>query len=85
MARFRTMSRENPSQGPIVVTDVPTRLECFSPEIRALAIAIFYALETDIGGVLVPFGIFIENGSCGRGLGGYLFSTQEPRNYQGIR
>ena len=39
--------------------------EVFPTEIRALAIAIFYAIGTGIGGVLAPFifGILIEGGN----------------------
>lgn len=54
-----------------------TIAECFPLEIRALTIAIFYALGTAIGGVLAPalFGLLIESGSRGQVLGGYLLAS----------
>src|SRR3546814_12228751 len=47
-----------------------TVAESFPLEIRALAIAIFYALGTGFGGVLAPwfFGVLIETGSRHRVL-----------------
>ena len=54
-----------------------TIAECFPLEIRALAIAIFYALGTGIGGVIAPwlFGLLIESGSRGQVLAGYLLAA----------
>lgn len=54
-----------------------TVAESFPIEIRAMTIAIFYALGTGIGGVLAPaaFGLLIESGSRGQVLGGYLFAS----------
>lgn len=51
-----------------------TVAECFPLEIRALTIAIFYALGTGLGGVAAPwfFGLLIESGSRGQVLLGYL-------------
>jgi MFS family permease len=48
--------------------------ECFPLEIRAVAIALFYAFGTGIGGVAGPalFGVLIAEGSRGRILVGYL-------------
>lgn len=48
--------------------------ETFPLEIRALAIAFFYAIGTGIGGVLGPwlFGVLIETGSRMSVFGGYL-------------
>jgi MFS family permease len=48
--------------------------ETFPLEIRALAIAFFYAIGTGLGGTLGPwlFGILIETGSRGSVLIGYL-------------
>lgn len=48
--------------------------EIFPLEIRALAIAIFYALGTLTGGVFAPwlFGFIIETGSINALVGGYL-------------
>lgn len=50
-----------------------TVAESFPLEIRALAIAIFYALGTGLGGVAAPwlFGLLIESGSRDRLLLGY--------------
>jgi MFS family permease len=50
-----------------------TVAESFPLEIRALAIAIFYALGTGIGGVAAPwfFGVLIESGSRDQVLLGY--------------
>ena len=54
-----------------------TVAESFPLETRALAIAIFYALGTGIGGVVAPalFGILIESGSRGQVLIGYLIGA----------
>jgi len=54
-----------------------TVAESFPLEIRALAIALFYAAGTGIGGVLAPwvFGILIETGSREAVLAGYLFAA----------
>lgn len=54
-----------------------TVAECFPLEIRALTIAIFYALGTGIGGVMAPwlFGVLIESGSRDQVLIGYLFAS----------
>ncbi len=51
--------------------------EVFPVEIRALAIAIFYAIGTGIGGVAGPFlfGILIDTGSRGSVFGGYLLGA----------
>jgi MFS family permease len=51
--------------------------ETFPLEIRALAIAVFYALGTGLGGVAAPyvFGKLIETGSRQAVLGGYLFGS----------
>ncbi len=54
-----------------------TVAESFPLEVRALSIAIFYALGTGIGGVLAPwfFGVLIESGSRDQVLVGYLFAA----------
>lgn len=54
-----------------------TVAESFPLEVRALAIAVFYALGTGIGGVLAPwfFGLLIETGSPDQVLIGYLFAA----------
>jgi MFS family permease len=54
-----------------------TVAESFPLETRALAIAIFYALGTGMGGVVAPalFGILIESGSRGQVLIGYLIGA----------
>jgi MFS family permease len=54
-----------------------TVAECFPIEIRALTIAIFYALGTGIGGVVAPwlFGLLIESGSREQVLAGYLLAS----------
>ena len=54
-----------------------TVAESFPLEVRALAIAIFYALGTAIGGVMAPwaFSLLIESGSRDQVLGGYLFAS----------
>lgn len=54
-----------------------TVAESFPLEVRALAIAVFYALGTGIGGVIAPwfFGILIETGSRDQVLIGYLFAA----------
>jgi len=54
-----------------------TVAEAFPLEVRALAIALFYAFGTGIGGVLAPwaFATLIESGSREQVLGGYLFAS----------
>nr|WP_047169547.1 MFS transporter [Sphingomonas sp. Y57] len=54
-----------------------TVAESFPIEIRALTIAIFYALGTGLGGVVAPwlFGLLIESGSRNQVLGGYLLAA----------
>jgi MFS family permease len=51
--------------------------ETFPIEIRALAIAIFYAIGTGLGGVAAPvvFGKLIESGSRESIFGGYIFAA----------
>jgi MFS family permease len=51
--------------------------EVFPVEIRALAIAFFYAIGTGIGGVAGPllFGALIDTGSRESVFGGYLFGA----------
>jgi MFS family permease len=51
--------------------------ETFPLEIRALAIAIFYAVGTGIGGIAGPtlFGVLIDTGSRMSLLGGYLLGA----------
>ncbi|HEY8566882.1 MAG TPA: MFS transporter [Beijerinckiaceae bacterium] len=51
--------------------------ETFPLEIRALAIALFYALGTGIGGVAGPavFGALVESGNRTSVFGGYLFGA----------
>jgi MFS family permease len=51
--------------------------ETFPLEIRALAIAVFYAVGTGIGGVVAPllFGVLIESGSRGSVFAGYAFGA----------
>jgi MFS family permease len=51
--------------------------ETFPLEIRALAIAIFYALGTGVGGVFGPvlFGALIDTGSRWSLFGGYLLGA----------
>ena len=51
--------------------------ETFPLEIRALAIAFFYAVGTGIGGVAGPwlFGVLIDTGSRGSVFGGYLLGA----------
>lgn len=51
--------------------------ETFPLEVRALAIAIFYAIGTGIGGVAGPalFGALIDTGSRGSVFAGYLFGS----------
>ena len=53
-----------------------TVAENFPLEVRALAIAIFYALGTGIGGIAAPtlFGVLIQSGSRDRVLMGYLLA-----------
>ena len=54
-----------------------TVAESFPLEIRALAIAFFYAVGTGLGGVAAPwlFGMLIESGSRGQVLIGYLIGA----------
>ncbi|WP_375463782.1 MFS transporter [uncultured Methylobacterium sp.] len=54
-----------------------TVAETFPLEIRALAIAVFYALGTGIGGVSGPllFGTLVETGSRGNVFAGYLLGA----------
>jgi len=51
--------------------------EIFPVEIRALAIAFFYAAGTAVGGVAAPFlfGSLVETGSRASVFGGYLFGS----------
>ncbi|MFN3890572.1 MAG: MFS transporter [Beijerinckiaceae bacterium] len=51
--------------------------ETFPLEVRALAIAVFYAVGTGIGGVAAPllFGALIQSGSREAVFGGYLFGA----------
>src|SRR3712207_8402418 len=51
--------------------------ETFPLEIRALAIAVFYAIGTGLGGVAGPalFGALVETGSRTSIFGGYLFGS----------
>jgi MFS family permease len=51
--------------------------ETFPLEVRALAIALFYAIGTGIGGVIGPalFGVLIDTGSRASVFGGYLFGA----------
>jgi MFS family permease len=51
--------------------------ETFPLEIRALAIAFFYAVGTGVGGVIGPglFGALIDTGSRNSVFGGYLFGA----------
>jgi MFS family permease len=51
-----------------------TASESFPLELRALAIALFYALGTAVGGVIGPwlFGVLIGSGQRGAIVGGYL-------------
>jgi MFS family permease len=51
--------------------------ETFPLEVRALAIAFFYAIGTGIGGVAGPwlFGMLIDSGSRWSVFGGYLFGS----------
>ncbi len=51
--------------------------ENFPLEVRALAIALFYAIGTGIGGVAGPalFGVLIDTGSRGSVFGGYLLGA----------
>jgi MFS family permease len=54
-----------------------TVAESFPLETRALAIALFYAIGTGVGGVAAPwlFGVLIESGSRDQVLLGYLFGA----------
>jgi len=51
--------------------------ETFPLEVRALAIAVFYAIGTGIGGVIGPalFGVLIDTGSRGSVFLGYLLGS----------
>ncbi|MGJ5204363.1 MFS transporter [Bradyrhizobium sp. HKCCYLR20261] len=51
--------------------------ENFPLEVRALAIALFYAIGTGIGGVAGPalFGALLDSGARGAVFGGYLFGA----------
>jgi MFS family permease len=51
--------------------------ENFPLEVRALAIALFYAIGTAIGGVAGPalFGVLIDTGSRQSVFAGYLFGS----------
>jgi MFS family permease len=51
--------------------------ETFPLEIRALAIAVFYAIGTGIGGMFGPwlFGVLIDTGSRASLFGGYLLGA----------
>jgi MFS family permease len=51
--------------------------ETFPLEIRALAIAVFYAVGTAVGGVIGPvlFGWLIDTGSRASLVGGYLLGA----------
>ncbi len=51
--------------------------ETFPLEVRALAIALFYAVGTGIGGIIGPalFGVLIESGSRNSVFVGYLFGS----------
>jgi MFS family permease len=53
-----------------------TVAENFPLEVRALAIALFYAFGTGLGGIVAPslFGLLIESGSRDRVLMGYLLA-----------
>ena len=54
-----------------------TVAENFPLEVRSLAISIFYALGTGLGGVAAPwlFGVLIESGSRGQVLVGYIMAS----------
>ena len=54
-----------------------TVAEYFPLEVRAMAIALFYAFGTGIGGVVAPYAFakLIESGSRAQVLGGYLFAA----------
>src|SRR4029450_9213930 len=54
-----------------------TGSETFPPEIRALAIAFFFAVGTGVGGIIGPwmFGVLIETGSRASVFGGYLLGS----------
>jgi MFS family permease len=51
--------------------------ETFPLEVRALAIALFYAIGTGIGGVAGPalFGVLIDSGSRASVFAGYLLGS----------
>jgi MFS family permease len=54
-----------------------TIAESFPLEVRALAIGIFYALGTGLGGMVAPvlFGVLIQSGSRGQVLLGYVLAS----------
>lgn len=54
-----------------------TVAECFPLEVRALAIALFYALGTGLGGIAGPlvFGQLIGTGNAWQVFAGYLFGS----------
>jgi MFS family permease len=54
-----------------------TVAECFPLEVRALAIALFYALGTGLGGIAGPlvFGRLIGTGDARQVFAGYLFGS----------
>lgn len=63
--------------------------ENFPLEVRALAIAAFYAIGTGIGGVVGPalFGVLIDTGSRSSVFAGYLLgrrSWSEPQSSRGV-
>jgi MFS family permease len=51
--------------------------ECFPLEVRALAIAVFYAFGTGLGGIAAPwvFGVLIGTGEVAAIAGGYAFGA----------
>jgi MFS family permease len=51
--------------------------ETFPLEVRAMAIALFYAVGTGVGGIIGPalFGVLIESGSRNSVFAGYLFGS----------
>jgi MFS family permease len=68
----------SPSAEPSVAWPAPASRK-FPPEVRALAIALFYAIGTGVGGIVGPplFGMRIDTGSrisvaAGYGLGALL-------------
>jgi MFS family permease len=54
-----------------------TASEIFPLEVRALAISLFYAIGTGVGGVAAPwiFGLLIDTGSRWSVFGGYLIGS----------